>query len=515
MDAVDEAAAPQDTIETAVDAPVPTRATRPKVRFTSNIVGPIFMIADLLCLAISAPLALLTYNSLMGGGVFVSVHVFALAVMAASFILIRSSRRSYRRTLVDLRNDEGDAIVDAVVCTLIASALVWQLGMIENYSRGISLLFVLFCIITLTISRPIIRGILNRLAAGGSIEQRIAFYGADPQSLAMIRRILESLDLPHLKFVGVADDRPKTSGPEDLEFIGVATDRPMPAHPSDLRFIGGYDQLTELARRGEIDQVLISVPNLPAERLHEIVDGLSGVSVDVSLVPSEAIELAPDYRVHLLGSLPVLNLWQRPFRDINQFVKRGEDLVLATIGLVLVSPVMGVAALLIRLTSPGPIVFVQPRVGFNNEVINVFKFRTMYADQTDVGARATTTRDDPRITPVGKVLRKLSIDELPQLLNVIRGDMSLVGPRPHALEMRVGDHYYQDAVSGYAGRHRVRPGITGLAQVRGLRGEIRTIERAKKRVELDKQYIDGWSLTLDLRILVATFRAVLFDRDAY
>ena len=497
MEAVDEAALPRDTVEAAVDAHVPTKAARPGVRFTSNIVGPIFLIADLLCLAISAPLALAAYDYLMGEAVIISVHVFAFAVMAASFFLIRSSRRAYARTLVDLGRDEGDAIVDAVVCTLIASALVWQLGMIENYSRGVSLLFVFFCIVTLTVSRPGIRAVLNRLAARGAIEQRIAFYGADPASLEMIRRLLESLDLPHLRFVGVADDRPKV---EDL---------------GDLQLIGGYHELAELARRGEIDQVLISVPNLPPKRLHEIVDGLSAVSVDVSLIPTEAIELAPDYRVHLLGSLPVLNLWQRPFRDINQFVKRGEDLVVATLMLVLLSPVKGIAALLIRVTSPGPIIFVQPRVGFNNEVINVFKFRTMYTDQTDVGARATTTRDDPRVTPVGRVLRKLSIDELPQLFNGLRGDMSLIGPRPHALEMRVGDRYYQDAVRGYAGRHRVRPGITGLAQVRGLRGEIRTVDRAKRRVELDKQYIDNWSLWLDVRILMATFRAVLFDRDAY
>ena len=350
---------------------------------------------------------------------------------------------------------------------------------------------------TLALSRPLIRLVLNRLAAKGAIEQRIAFYGADRQSLEISRRLLEELDLPHLKFVGVADDRPKV---HDFK---------------DLPMIGGYHELAELARRGEIDQVLISVPNLPLERLHEIVDGLSAVSVDVSLIPAEAIELAPDYRVHLLGSVPVLNLWQRPFRDINHFVKRGEDLIIGTMALVLVSPIMAIAAGLIRATSPGPILFVQPRVGFNNEVIHVRKFRTMYADQADLGARATTTKDDPRVTPVGRVLRKLSIDELPQLMNVIRGDMSLVGPRPHALEMKVGDRYYQDAVRGYAGRHRVRPGITGLAQVRGLRGEIRTVDRAKRRVELDKQYIDGWSLWLDLRILLATVRAVLFDRDAY
>jgi Undecaprenyl-phosphate glucose phosphotransferase len=496
MDAVDELAPSQDTCPT-VDAPLPPKAAKPSVRFTSNIVGPIFLLADLLCLAVSAPLALFTFYALRNVGAVISVHLFAFAVMAASFLLIRSSKRAYAKTLVDLGHDEGDAIVDAVVCTLLASAVVWQLGMIDNYSRGINLLFVVFCILTLAISRPAIRIVLNRLAARGAIEQRIAFYGADPASLAMIRRLLESLDLPHIRFVGVADDRPKV---ED---------------PGDLHLIGGYHELAELARRGEIDQVLISVPNLPPERLHEIVDGLSAVSVDVSLIPAEAIELAPDYRVHLLGSLPVLNLWQRPFRDINQFVKRGEDLLVAGLILVVLSPVMGLAALLIRLTSVGPVLFIQPRVGFNNEVINVFKFRTMYADQTDVGARATTTRDDPRVTPVGRVLRKLSIDELPQIFNVIRGEMSLVGPRPHALEMRVGDHYYQDAVRGYAGRHRVRPGITGLAQVRGLRGEIRTIDRAKRRVELDKQYIDNWSLWLDFRILMSTFRAVFFDRDAY
>jgi exopolysaccharide biosynthesis polyprenyl glycosylphosphotransferase len=242
---------------------------------------------------------------------------------------------------------------------------------------------------------------------------------------------------------------------------------------------------------------------------------LSQVSVDVSLIPIEAIELAQEYRVRLLGTIPVLNLWQRPFRDTNGLVKRAEDLLLASLISLLLLPLMTIAAILVRLSSPGPVLFVQPRVGFNNELIRIFKFRTMYADQTDLHAISTTTRNDPRVTPVGRVLRRLSIDELPQLLNVLQGEMSLVGPRPHALEMKIGDRYYRDAVSGYAGRHRVRPGLTGLAQVRGLRGEIRTIERARQRVEFDKQYIDNWSLWLDLKILLATARAVFFDSDAY
>ncbi len=237
--------------------------------------------------------------------------------------------------------------------------------------------------------------------------------------------------------------------------------------------------------------------------------------MDISLIPKDAIELAPKYVVNLLGTTPVLTLWQRPFRDINQVVKRSEDLLLGSIALVAVSPILAIAALAVRLSSPGPVFFVQPRVGFNNEVIQVIKFRTMYVHLTDVKAVQTTTRDDPRVTPVGWILRKLSIDELPQLLNVLRGDMSLVGPRPHAIEMKVGDLYYQDAVRGYAGRHRVKPGITGLAQVKGLRGEVRTVQRAKRRVELDKQYLENWSIWLDLKILLMTVRAVLFDRDAY
>ena len=475
----------------------PQSSRRRAVRFTSNIVGPIFLLADLLCLLVSVPAALLAYDLLIGDRVVYSVHIFALTVLAASFLLLRSSKRAYRRTLVDLTHEGDDALVDAVISSLLASALVWQFGMIDNYSRGVSLLYLAFLLGSLMISRPLIRTILISMAARGAIEQRIAFYGADPQSIKMIRRLLESLDLPHLRFIGVADDRPKM---DDLD---------------DLNMIGGYDELADLARRGEVDQVLISVPNLPPKRLHDIVDGLSAVSVDVSLIPFEAIELAPDYRVHLLGSLPVLNLWQRPFRDINQLVKRGEDLTLATLALVFLSPIMALAALAIRVTSPGPVLFVQPRMGFNNEVIHVRKFRTMYTNRGDLSGASATTKNDPRVTPVGRVLRRLSIDELPQLLNVISGDMSIIGPRPHPLKMKVGDRYYQEAVSGYAGRHRVRPGLTGLAQVKGLRGEIRTVERAKRRVELDKEYIDHWSLWLDVRILFATVRAVLVDSDAY
>jgi Undecaprenyl-phosphate glucose phosphotransferase len=460
------------------------------------VVGTLFLVTDILCFIISAPLTLLAYSQLRGSRIAIPVHITAFILMLGSFLLIRSSRHAYRRSLLDL-GDHSDTTFDAVISSLIATALIWQAGLVEDYSRGVTLLFLLSVVICLSISRPILHRIITRLAKRGQIEQRIAFYGADPGSVSLTRQLLGSLNFPHLRFVGIADDRMRDAKVEDLPMLG------------DL------PQLCALAKQGLIDQVLISGSQFTPKRLEQIVEGLSEVCVDVSLIPSQAIELAPNYRVNLLGTVPVLTLWQRPLRDMNQVVKRAEDIALSSLALILLSPVLIVTALLVRLSSPGPVMFVQPRVGFNNEAIRVFKFRTMYTNMTDIGARKTTTRDDPRVTPVGRFLRRFSIDELPQLLNVLQGSMSLVGPRPHGTEMMVGDRFYHEAVRGYAGRHRVKPGITGYAQVKGLRGEVRTIERAKRRIELDKYYVDHWSFWLDMWILFGTVRAVLFDRDAY
>ena len=485
--------------EPVEQAAVPDRLASGKksgVRFTSNVVGFLFFVTDIICFAVSAPITLFAYSLVRRSRLAVPVHITAFLLMLGSFVLIRTSRQAYRRSLLDLR-DSSDTTFDAVISSLIATALIWQAGLVDDYSRGITLLFLLSVVVCLSISRPVLNRFITHLAEQGKIEQRIAFYGADPASVALSKQLLESLHFPHLRFIGIADDRARLSPIANLPMLG------------DLR------KLCDMARRGELDQVLISGANFTPKRLEQIVDGLSEVCVDVSLIPPQAIELSPNYRVNLLGTVPVLTLWQRPLRDMNQIVKRIEDLVLSTIGLILLSPVLFVTALLIRLTSPGPILFVQPRVGFNNETINVFKFRTMHTDMSDTGARKTTTRDDPRVTPVGRFLRRFSIDELPQLVNVFQGSMSLVGPRPHGTEMMVGDRFYHEAVRGYAGRHRVKPGITGYAQVKGLRGEVRTIERAKRRIELDKHYVDNWSFWLDLWIMVATVRAVLFDRDAY
>ena len=495
MNAGGEIAVPK--AEEAVKPASPASRKPRRLRFTSNIAGPMFFLADLICIVLSVPLALAAYTLLRGDRLVPEVNIFAFFAAAGTYLLIRSSRHAYRRTLVNLFDHEADTVIDALASVLIASALVWQFGMIKNLSRGITILYLIAFCLCLVASRPIVRRIVRHLAGSGAIEQRIVFYGADPESISIIRKVIAEIDLPHMRFLGVADDRPKVR-----EIDG-------------LPMIGGLDEVMNLARSGELDQLLFCVPNLPRQRLQDIVEQLSTVSVDVAVIPCEAIHLAPDYRVQLLGQLPVLTLWQRPFRDVNGIIKRGEDLLISGAAIVLLSPLLLLTALLVRLSSPGPIFFVQPRIGFNNELIRVLKFRTMFADRSDLNAEQTTTAGDPRVTGIGRVLRRLSLDELPQLFNVFRGDMSLVGPRPHATHMKVGDRYYQDAVRGYAGRHRVKPGISGLAQVKGVRGEIRTIERAKRRVELDTKYIENWSLGLDLYILLATVRAVIWDRDAY
>ena len=182
---------------------------------------------------------------------------------------------------------------------------------------------------------------------------------------------------------------------------------------------------------------------------------------------------------------------------------------------VCVRPRLAIIALLIKFESRGPVLFVQERFGFNNAVIRVYKFRTMYADCGDISGAKRTVHNDPRVTRMGRILRWLSLDELPQLLNVLRGEMSLVGPRPHAIAMKAGDRLYHEAVDDYAHRHRVKPGITGWAQVNGCRGEIDTIEKARARVAFDLFYIEHWSLWLDLKTLILTMPVLLARQNAY
>lgn len=259
----------------------------------------------------------------------------------------------------------------------------------------------------------------------------------------------------------------------------------------------------------QLDRALL-IPSADDERdLQEVSRPLRLVSLDVDVIPSGYDPALLGRSSRLVGEIPVVSLMTRPLSDLDVLVKRLEDLVLGSLFFILLTPVMAVIAVLIKLDSPGPVLFRQARAGFNNRPFTVIKFRSMRVHDDPQVRQAG--RNDDRITRVGRFLRRTSLDELPQLLNVIAGDMSLVGPRPHAL---AHDREYSQVIDTYIARHRMKPGLTGWAQVNGWRGETETLEKMRKRIEHDLYYVDEWSLYFDLKIILMTPR-VLKHENAY
>jgi exopolysaccharide biosynthesis polyprenyl glycosylphosphotransferase len=211
----------------------------------------------------------------------------------------------------------------------------------------------------------------------------------------------------------------------------------------------------------------------------------------------------------------MIDLFDKPIANWDHVSKWLFDKIIGTLALTALAPLMLLVALAVKLESRGPVFFRQKRYGFNNELIEVFKFRSMYIDRCDASAAKLVTKNDPRVTRVGRFIRKTSVDELPQLINVLKGNLSLVGPRPHAVQAKAAGHLYDEVVDGYFARHKVKPGITGWAQINGWRGETDTEEQIAKRVEHDLYYIENWSVFLDLYILIKTPFALLNTEHAY
>ena len=274
----------------------------------------------------------------------------------------------------------------------------------------------------------------------------------------------------------------------------------------------GVADLLMLARLFRIDEVIVAVAGKRDVAVDAVVRKLGTIPANVRLCPEIPEMTLLPREAGLLFGQPVLTVYHRPLMGWNSVAKRTEDLVLSAIGLAVVAPVLLAIAAVIKLDSRGPVLFRQKRPGFNNNVITVYKFRTMVHERGPEAGVPQARRNDPRVTRVGRILRRTSLDELPQLLNVLQGEMSLVGPRPHAI---AHNDQYAALIDDYLGRHRVQPGITGWAQVNGLRGETETLEKMQRRVEHDLAYIDNWSLLLDLRILFLTVFLTLFDRNAY
>jgi Undecaprenyl-phosphate glucose phosphotransferase len=346
----------------------------------------------------------------------------------------------------------------------------------------------------LLVGRLLLRALIRRWARQGRLDRRTIVVGSDDSGEKLIAAL------------GVQED-------SDIDVLGVFDDR------NDDRALdscagspklGKVDDIVEFARRTRVDLVLFALPISAEARILEMLRKLWVLPVDIRLsAHTNKLRFRPRSYSYL-GKVPTLNVFEPPITDWDLVMKWMFDHLVGALVLLLAAPVMALVALAIKLDSPGPVLFRQKRFGFNNERIDVFKFRSLYHDQADPLASRVVTKNDSRVTRVGRLIRKTSLDELPQLLNVVfKNNLSLVGPRPHAVQGKLQSRLFDEAVDGYFARHRVKPGITGWAQINGWRGEIDNEEKIQKRVEFDLYYIENWSVLFDLYILLMTPLALM------
>ncbi len=344
-----------------------------------------------------------------------------------------------------------------------------------------------------------LRALIQRWRRAGRFRRRVAVVAVSDFSREFIERLRADPDA--FEIAGVYDDRLR-SGRVPPTHAGVA-----------LR--GSVADLVRDSRDERIDLIAVALPLSAVQRIADTLETLRSTVADICLTTDLA---GLSYRGHqfaAVGANPVISIGEKPLKDWRAAKKACFDYLAGALALLALSPLLALLALAVRLDSKGPALFRQPRLGFNNRLFVCYKFRTMYADMTDIMADRQTVRGDPRITHVGRWMRKFSLDELPQLLNVMNGSMSLVGPRPHAPNTKAADRLFAEVVREYAQRHRVKPGITGWAQVNGWRGETTTAEQVENRVRCDLYYIDNWSILFDLKIVALTILREICSRHAF
>ena len=304
----------------------------------------------------------------------------------------------------------------------------------------------------------------------------------------------------------------------DVSIVGLFDDRSDERSPSEVagyRKLGTINELIQFARWKRVDLLILALPLSAEERLADLTKKLWILPVDIRLSAyTQKLRFRPRAYSYI-GNIPFFDVFDQPLSDWDWIVKAGFDRLLSLAAIAVLSPVMLAVACAVKLESRGPVLFRQKRYGFNNELIEVFKFRSMYVEQCDQTASRLVSQNDPRVTKVGRFIRKSSLDELPQFFNVLRGDLSLVGPRPHATQAKAEEKLYDDLVEGYFARHRVKPGITGWAQINGWRGETDTKDKILRRIEHDLYYIENWSVLFDLYILAKTPWSLLNTDQAY
>ncbi|HIH9849246.1 TPA: undecaprenyl-phosphate glucose phosphotransferase [Klebsiella pneumoniae] len=367
------------------------------------------------------------------------------------------------------------------------------ISLFHDFDLNIRVAAIWFIVVTIgfVLCRSLIRvgaGILRRL---GYNTRRVAVVGSLPAGINLLKSFAEE---PWMGFIvlGYYNSEPLTS-------------------VSDINFCGNFDKLIIDARDGKIDRIYIAMNMQEETKIKKIVQQLTDTTCSVLLIPDIFTFNILQARTEEINGVPVVPLFDTPLSGINMIFKRLEDIIVSTVILLLISPVLLIISVAVKFSSPGPVLFRQLRYGMDGKPIRVWKFRSMRVMENDENV-VQATKNDIRVTKVGKFLRSTSLDELPQFFNVWCGQMSVVGPRPHAV---AHNEQYRALIQGYMLRHKVKPGITGLAQINGWRGETDTLEKMEKRIEYDLLYIRGWSIWLDLKIIFLTVFKGFINKSAY
>jgi len=412
------------------------------------------------------------------------------AAFCASILYLMVATAAYRpATLGNPFSQVSRILLNSLIIAGLEWGALWSMDLTDKFKwpwfgpiNFVSAGVVVMCMTRFVVHQALVAG-----AQRGKIGRSVAIVGAGRHGQQLMDALTQRRE-PWTRIIGVFDDRR-----DRLRLAG-----------GDLKINGAIDDLITYSRDHRVDEILVALPWGAEDRLLSILSRLKVIPANVHLAPDAIGHHFLDRGFERLDGVPIYSIYAKPMGEWGGLVKRVEDLVFGSMIMVLAAPVMLACAIAVRLDSRGPILFRQYRYGYNNKLIGIYKFRSMYHELRDENASKLVTQGDPRITRVGRILRRTSLDELPQLFNVLVGQMSLVGPRPHATQAKAAGKLYQEVVQEYAVRHKVKPGITGWAQVNGWRGETDTEEKILRRVEFDLYYMENWSVFLDIEILFRT-----------
>lgn len=462
----------------------------------STVLGATVALADAAIASISG---LIIYLFYVGWGHHYAFYLSTITIVTALLLMGMYYVGLYRfENLVSPVNVVRKIALVTGAAFLLLIVLGFSFKVPIQFSRVMAFSWVAILILTLSIGRIQFQNSLSKMIRQGRLAKTVAIVGYGEQGQRLLQCV-EEKKVPWLKVAGVFDDRLSR----------------MDKKPEGVPVLGNTDDLIAYARTNHLDDIILALPWSSEDRLSQLVAKLEVLPHSLNLSPDLAGYRFADFKRVNYGAVPVINVRKRPLEGWGGVIKRMEDKVLGALILLLVSPLMLLIALAIKLDSRGPVFFKQKRYGFNNQLIGVLKFRSMYVENQDNDASKLVTKNDPRVTRIGAFLRRSSLDELPQFINVLRGEMSIVGPRPHAVKASAEGRLYEDVVSDYAKRHNVKPGITGWAQVNGWRGETDTEEKIKGRVEYDLYYIENWSVFFDIEIILRTLISGFRHQNAY